>query len=240
MFTGVYSAASALRAAEIQQDVIATNLAHMNVPGYRRSVLSFAALADELESGNTSPAGYGHAVDTLDIDYSAGPIADTGRSLDVAIVGDGFFAVQGDNGELLTRSGSFHVDPEGYLAGNNGMRVLGERGPVSVPNNISPGQITIGDDGTITVGSQQLGKLRIVAVEDNTQLIPVGTTLFAADQATTVEADATVIQGMREQSNVQPVDELISMILATRYHEAAQRALKSIDDVTELQTNPQG
>lgn len=240
MLSGVYSAAAALRTAEFQQDVIATNLAHMNVPGFRRSVVSVETFAEQLAAEAANEPGHGNTISGLDTDFSPGPLVDTGRSLDVAIAGDGFFVVQGASESLYTRSGTFHIGEGGVLVGTHGMPVLGENGPMTVPGNVSPSQINIATDGTITAGDNRIGRLQLVRFADNAELKPVGTTLFSAGGAVLADQEVSVIQGVREQSNVEPVDELVAMILAARYHEAAQRTLKSIDDAIQQQTDPQG
>lgn len=241
MFSGVYSAASALRTAELQQDVIATNLAHLNVPGFRRSNLTVAAFAEQLAAEDPNSPGYGATVESIAIDFTEGPNVNTGRGLDVAIVGDAFFVVQGQEGPLYTRNGVFRLDENQTLVGASGFPVLSDGGPITIPNDVSSSQIHIANDGTITANDTQLGKLQLVQFDDNTQLAQVGTTLFSsAEPATPAEPEVQVVQGMREQSNVSPVDELVSMIVAARYHEAAQRTLKLIDDTIQQQTDPQG
>jgi flagellar basal-body rod protein FlgF len=240
MLTGIYSAASALRAAEFNQDVVATNLAHMNVPGFRKSMMTVRSFDEELAAQAGSP-GYGQTVEGLAVDFSIGPMENTGRSLDVAIDGEGFFVVQGQSESLYTRNGSFQVGEGGSLTTAGGLPVLGQDGPLSLPPDVSAEQIRISRDGTVSVGETQIGKLELVRFENQGGLTPAGTTLFSAD-ATTVSSDVGVFvrQGVREQSNVSPVDELVEMIVAMRYHEAAQRTLKSIDNAIQQQTNPQG
>jgi len=240
MLSGVYSAAAALRTAEFHQDVIATNLAHMNVPGFRRSVASIATFAEQLAAEEANEPGHGNFVDTLDTDFSMGPLVQTGRNLDMAIGGDGFFVVQGTNESLYTRSGTFQIGENGVLVGTHGMPILGESGPLSIPSDVSTSQITIASDGTVTAGEDRIGKLRLARFEDNARLKVVGTTLFSAEEAALAAGEVSVVQGVREQSNVQPVDELVAMILAARYHEAAQRTLTSIDSAIQQQTDPQG
>ena len=121
------------------------------------------------------------------------------------------------------------------------MPILGTDGPLTLPTGASPEQVNIAADGTITVGTSTVGKLQLARFADNAALQLVGTTLFSAQQANAAPADAVVVQqGMREQSNVSPVDELVTMIVAMRYHEAAQRVLSTIDDAVANQTDPQG
>lgn len=240
MLAGIYSAASAMRTAEFQQEVISTNLAHLNVPGFRRSMMSVATFNQELAAQQKNEPGYGNTIESLTNDFSTGPMVDSGRSLDVAIANDGFFAVQANEATLYTRSGAFHVGEGGQLVGSHGMPILGEGGPITIPDDISPTQLEISQDGNITVGDQQIGQLKLARFADNQALQQVGTTLFSADNAQLSDQPVTVLQGVREQSNVKPVDELVSMIVAQRYHEASQRTLKSIDDAMQQQTDPRG
>lgn len=238
MLTGIYNAASALRTAERMQDVIATNLAHMNVPGFRRSELTVAAF-DEQVDGATKDPGHGVAVEQNIVDFTEGPSLNSGRSLDVAIVGDGFFVVETDEGPLYTRNGVLHINPDGDLVNTSGFRIAGDRGKLSVPSDVTPSQIMIATDGTITANDTQIGKLKVVKFENNSELKQVGTTLFSTSAvATPVDESVQVMQGMREQSNVSPTDEMVGMILASRYHEAAQRTAKAINESIQQNTDP--
>lgn len=239
MLTGIYSAASALRTSELQQDVISTNLAHINVPGYRRTIMSNATFDEELQAQLADEPGYGHELETLAHDFTLGPMQSTGRALDLAIAGDGFFAVQGADETLFTRSGVFHIGTDGSLVGSHGMPILGTSGPISIPTDVTESQIQVTDDGQILAGDRNLGQLRLVQFRNNSLLRQVGTTLFSGANATEQQADVTVQQGMREQSNVAPVDEMVEMILAMRYYEAAQRTLKTLDDAVQQQTTPE-
>ena len=94
MLAGLYSAASALRTAEYRQDVLATNLAHMNVPGFRKSFATVANFFEESQANAEERPGHGKRIDATINDFSFGPIQRTDRKLDLAIQGDGFFAVQ--------------------------------------------------------------------------------------------------------------------------------------------------
>jgi flagellar basal body rod protein FlgG len=242
MITGLYSAATGLLAAELNQEVIARNLAHVNVPGFRRAVVPFETLENELQAINagedvndlvgTHPA-------TIAIDFSPGVIDTTGRSLDVAIMGDGFFVVEGEGGPLYTRNGSFHINERGELVNSSGMLIQGGGGPLVIPSDAAPSTITIAKDGTVSAGDLEIGQLDIVAFADNSKLEQVGTTLFAAPDGVQPEASAAVIrQGARELSNVNSVDELVRMIVGMRHYEASQRAMKALTDAIQQNTDP--
>ena len=239
MLSGIYSAASALTVAEQNQELIAHNLAHVGVPGFRRSVLSVQSFENAFHSA-TGAQGHGSAVSTVASDFSPGPIVNTGRKLDVAINGDGFFAVQGDDGPLYTRNGVFQMGPDGQLLTSDGRAVLGTDGPISVPAGTLPSQMNIAADGAIQVNGAQVGQLQLVRFDDTSALVPAGTTLFQAADTAALPGDVAVRQGAREQSNVAAVDELVQMIVNMRLYEASQRALRSIDRAVQQNTDPRG
>ena len=241
MLSGIYSAASALRTAEIRQDVIATNLAHMNVPGFRRSGSTVTSFAEELLAQEGLNPGHGQNLDTIYNEFTPGSMETTRRRLDVAIDGDGFFAVEGPDETLYTRKGVFHIGPNGELTGAGGYPLLGESGALSVPSDVSESQITIGMDGSVNAGGNNIGKLKLVRFQDNSRLQQVGTTLFSAAQATEGPGDDVIVrQGVREHSNVSPVTEMIDMVLNMRYYEASERILKSIGEAVQQQTHSEG
>lgn len=242
MLSGIYSAGTALQAAQRAHEMISHNLAHLNVPGFRRSDVSFSEFVPQL--GSVEPddqeTGHGALVESVTTDFSKGVLAHTGRNLDVAINGEGFFTVEGPDGPLYTRNGVFHLTKEGQLVTAGGHPLQGSSGTISIPNNVSASQIHIGNDGTISAEGTQLGQIEIVSFENNNQLIPAGTSMFRApDGVESQEANVSLAQGIREQSNVSAVDEMVHMITAMRHYEAAQRVMKTIDEAVSNNTNPQ-
>ena len=111
-------------------------------------------------------------------DFSQGAISKSGNPLDVALAGDGFLVVKTDRGERLTRSGNFSIDSAGYLATADGSRVQGTSGDISIPK--SP--VVIAADGSVRAGDQRVGQLRLVTVDDPTQLVRESGTRFARRQ----------------------------------------------------------
>ena len=118
MLQGLYSSATGLSAAILNQEVVARNLAHIDVPGFRRSLVSYktfeAQLQDASEADVLSPH-LGTQVNEVEIDFTPGRVRSTGRSLDLALNGDGFFVLDGPDGPLYTRNGVFHLDENGKL-----------------------------------------------------------------------------------------------------------------------------
>lgn len=242
MLVGLYTAATGLEAAERNHEIIARDLAHISVPGYRGSTVTFETFESALESATQadSPQGHGVMVDTYDTDFTPGAYAHTGRSLDVALQGDSFFEIEGPDGPLYTRSGVFFLASDGRLVNSTGLNVMGDGGPITVPPPSSEADVSIAPDGSISVAGTSLGKLRVVSFENNGSLTRAGTTLFQApDGVTPTETEGMVQQGVREQSNVSAVDKLVQMIVNMRFHEAAERALSTMDSAIGNVTNPQ-
>jgi flagellar basal body rod protein FlgG len=239
MITGLYSASTALQALQRNQEVIAHNLAHVGVPGYRGLTMTFGSLESASEQ-DSSGIGAGSTLGQESTDFTQGPIVHTGRKLDVAIDGDGFFVLQGQNEQLFTRNGVFFLADDGTFINSEGMPVLGTNGPLRAPAGSSESQIDIARDGTVTVGESPVGQLRIASFTDNQQLERAGTTLFRAPPGVAPDdANSQVRQGVHEQANVSAVDQLVRMVTGIRQYEAAQRVLKTIDQTIGSQTNPQ-
>ena len=242
MLPGIYSAATGMAAAELQQEVISQNLANMDVPGYRRSHVSFESFDAALEQATGDPvaeAGLGTRVATVAIDHSPGVVQATGRNLDVALQGDAYFVLEGATGPLYTRNGVFQMSAEGALVTSSGMPVRGTGGPILLPTGSSAEGVRIGTDGSISVDGTTIGQLELVRFEDNQQLVPVGTSLFSANGAAIPANGEVLVQaGARELSNVNAVTELVRMIAGVRHYEASQRAIQSIAEAVEDNTDP--
>lgn len=245
MLTGLYSAASAMNSAAQRHDVIAHNLAHAHHPGYRRLVpvegtFESALIGDAADPDAEPPLstlGTSAAPDV--VDFTPGPMIQTGRRLDVALHGDGFFVVEGPNGPLYTRNGTFELDSEGQLVTVDGLPVLGAKGPIKLPPDLVVENVVITSDGRLMSGIQEFGQLDVVMFEEPEVLQAAGISLFQApDDVEPKKSDARVVQGYREGSNVSPVLEMVRMIDGMRQYEAAANALKSITEAVQQNLNP--
>jgi flagellar basal body rod protein FlgG len=243
----MYSAATALNVGEKNQELVAFNLAHSQVPGFRRQGLVTGSFTDALEKlvpdrpvpeqdlfGAAPARGY--------TSFVSGPLQVTGNPLDLAIGGEGFFEVQGPDGPLYTRSGTFTLNAAGQLQTQDGRQVNGVGGaPITLPADAA--QIVVSPDGTVLANGEPVGRLQVAHFNDPTVLVQIGTTLFQAppgvrpDTGTTAD---TVLQGTREGSNVQEVDELVAMIAGMRYFQSAERVLRAMSEALQLNTRPQG
>ncbi|MCC9602943.1 flagellar hook-basal body complex protein [Stieleria sp. JC731] len=230
MINGLYSGAAAMQMLAKHQELISSNLMHVNSSGHRR-----VQPAVRQRFGDGSPEltiDRGPEVDKVTTDFRPGRLVDTNRPLDIAISGNGFFSFQNGDQEILTRNGRLFRDAEsGELVNEDGYPIQGENGAIVVDPNIAEQSIGIASDGTVSANGNVLGKIQAVAFDNNETLIPFGAIAFTRGVDTVEsEAPAKIVQNRHELSNVQPVFELISLIVNTRQHEAVQKATSSLAD----------
>lgn len=242
MLTGLYSAATGINAAQLNQHVIAENLAYVDMPGYRRQTLGFQTF--EMELARPSEKVDGGRLGTLEQpihrDFSTGHIQLTQRELDVAIDGEGFFAVETPQGVTYTRNGVFQVDQNGLLQTTSGYPILTTTGgQITIPPEVSLRDVTINREGMVFAGTEELGQLQVSRFADNQRLEPIGVSLFRppADMAPEPVANVNLQQGYRELSNVSATTELVRMLVGVRHHESAQRALTSLSELLQKRIN---
>ncbi|MEZ5940741.1 MAG: flagellar hook basal-body protein [Planctomycetaceae bacterium] len=230
MLPGIYSAANGMDAAQRQQEIIARNLAHAQMPGFRRLVPYFDSASDDVSASDFA----GSKSNNQAIDFTPGGLMQTGAPLDFAISGDGFFTIEGPNGPLFTRNGVFQISPEGQLVTTDGLPVAAEQGVITFPQNADLSKLAVGQDGRLSLNNIPLGKLKLVSVANPQNFELVGATLMALpDGDSVLPMEGTLLQGVREQSNVHPVQELVTMIAAMRQHEAAQRSMTALSRAVE-------
>lgn len=219
--------ASSMQALDEQYRAIAHNLANASTTAYKRRVTSFAqALQRQVAGGR--PVGTGDMVRPVTgIDFSQAALNVTGRTLDMAIEGDGFFVIETDEGPRYTRNGSFLTDDQGRLTDVSGRTVAGEGGPLTIPGDASVLDVHVTREGRIHADGREIGRLRVVRFEDPSVLTAVGDSCFAADDDGAAQAaeDAVIHQGATESSNVNTVEDLVGLMMVSRLYEAN---LKSI------------
>ncbi len=214
-----YIVLSRLGAQMRAQSLTAHNLANADTPGFRATRPVFAEHPAIQRMGQHPRGG-------REVDYSwdraswrderAGAISRTGNPLDVALAGEGYFAVDTPRGERFTRAGRFTIGGDGRLLDHSGNAVLNEAGN---PIAVSPGDtsIEIKGDGTIRSENGEIGRLRVVRFADNQALVSEGDRLFdAAGQQPEPVAQPGVVQGAVEGSNVQSITELTRMMAEVR------------------------
>jgi flagellar basal body rod protein FlgG len=231
MFRGIYSAATGMEIAGRSNEITAHNVAHSTVAGYRQRGVVYETFERALTEarGEQAPERIGSLVALGYTDHRPGPIQQTGAPYDLAINGDGFFAVQGPNGTLYSRDGVFLRAANGQLVNTGGYPILGTRGPITIPAQAT--NIAVASDGNILADGIPVDRLQLVRFNNPARLEPVGTTLFLAPpEAGQAPSNATILQGFREQSNVQLPNAMVNLIRELRYFEASQRALRALSD----------
>ncbi|MDZ7338312.1 MAG: flagellar hook-basal body protein [candidate division KSB1 bacterium] len=220
MIRGIEYSTEGMHATILAQDLIANNLANVSTAGYKSSKL-FISLLEQAEGGFEF-----HSQEALDL--SQGALKKTDNPWDLALEGPGFFVVQSARGTFLTRNGAFALDAEGNLVTHDGAFVLGERGKIAVGEGVS-----ISAKGEVIKDGVIIDRLRIVSFADARAIERCGQGLFAVPSenvVTEIPAETRVHQGYLEQSNVDPLREMVAMMYAFRLFEADAKALKSQDD----------
>lgn len=184
-------------------EVIANNVANANTGGFKADKVKFSHYMKADVYDNTS---FPKAVTSMS-DFSEGPIKTTGRALDVAISGPGFFVIQTPLGLRYTRSGSFRINGEGALVNSSNYKVLSLDGQEIIfePDDKDP---KIGDDGAIGVGNAERGVIGIAEFDNLQMLRKTGNTMFASDVAPRAAETSRVLQGVLEESNVNSVEQI--------------------------------
>ena len=255
MINSLWISKTGMEAQQTQLDVIAHNLANVSTTGYKRANAVFEDLmyqnlrqvgANTTEQSQLPTGlhlGLGVRTVATSRSFSQGTLQQTSNNLDVAIQGSGFFQVTMPDGSTnYTRDGSFQVDSQGRLVTSNGLAVANG---VTVPANAK--NITIGLNGTVTAsipGSptpQPIGTIALASFLNPAGLEPQGQNLFAESPASGQPATGTpgsnglgnLSQGFLETSNVNVVQELITMIQTQRAYEMNSKAIQTSDQMLQ-------
>ncbi|HVP86306.1 MAG TPA: flagellar basal-body rod protein FlgF [Rhizomicrobium sp.] len=219
-------------AAYRSMDVIANNIANVSTPAFKKEGVKFEEYVAAMKPSETETGTQyvSFVVDKGTVrDLNEGRIERTGAPFDLAINGKGFFTVQTPAGERYTRDGHFQLDSDGNLVTSDGNKVMGEGGQIT----FSPddGDIHIGADGTITGKQGQLGKVRVVAFDNEQSMLKEGASLYTSSETPKAADKASVQQGMLEASNVEPVVEISHMIEVTRAYQLTASMTQSQQDL---------
>jgi flagellar basal-body rod protein FlgF len=230
----------------LAQSAHANNLANVSTTGFRRD---FEQARSMPLFGESQPSRVYAMSERPATDFSAGALLQTGRDLDVAVEGDGWVAVQApDGGEAYVRTASLNIDAAGMLRTGNGLPVMGNSGPIAVPQEQ---KIEIGQDGTISI--RVLGEAPNVLTEvDRLKLVNPdpgqlkkdanGLIRTSATQPILADAQVKVSSGFLESSNVNAVEEMTSILALSRQFELSVKMMRTAEDndaamARVLQTN---
>ncbi len=228
----IYTSMTGANAAAHRQAVLSNNLANVSTNGFRAEMSTFRSVPIQGDGAKTRvfalEATSGHV-------NTPGPVQRTGRNLDAMAMGNAWFAVQGlDGTEAYTRAGIFQVSAQGQLLTPTGLPVLSDGGaPIDVP----PGaEITLGSDGTVTAkvagqAAQPVGRLKLATptAEDPLKRGDDGLFRAASGEPIPSDANARMLAGAVEGSNVNPVECMVGMIAASRQFEQQIKLLQTAE-----------
>jgi len=232
MDRALFIAGNSARELMHRQDVVTGNLANASTPGFRQEI---AVQRTAPVVGGPGLRTRAFAVETTPAsDMTNGEMTSTGRELDVAIQGDGWFTVRTpDGGEAYTRAGSFNTTPDGTLVDGHGRPVLGtDNQPIVIPPT---SKIAINQDGSVAAvsnldprDSQQVGALKLVNPPAG-GLVRGGDGLFrtAGGQPAQMDESLRIIPGFVEKSNVSPAEAMTAMISNARQFEMQMKVIQN-------------
>lgn len=243
---GLWLSVHGLQASELQQAVVANNLANVDTAGFKQDLAVVQERrAERPAPGQRRPDGLaalkdfsgGSFVRQTIHSVQPGALEPTGNPLDVALGGSGreFFSVQDGNDVRYTRDGRFatNADHELVMAVGNGQyKVLSEAGqPIVLPAGES-GEVNIDRGGTVRLGNTPVAQLGIVQFADPQRLRKVGGNLFSPESETPTAVNVEVHPGAVERSSVDPVAGLVQMIQATRAYQLNANMIQMQDQLT--------
>jgi flagellar basal body rod protein FlgG len=238
MNIGLYQSAASMAALERWQDSVSQNISSGQTSGYRKRTIEFSTeTAGEIRPDGKARLGVDGGIPAVfpktsaGINFVSGETMPTRRELDFAVQGDGFFEVQMPDGSMAyTRSGEFRLRPDRTLVNSAGLEVMTDSGNpiVLLPGQ---GQIIVNPDGTVVQGTTALGKLSVQKFSNQAALIPTAGGMFIAGAGAGKSSvdEPEVMQGYLEQSNVQPLREMVDLVIISRAYEANQKMITTID-----------
>jgi len=255
MFNSLWIAKTGMEAQQMQLDVISHNLANTSTNGFKRANAVFEDLMYQnlrQAGANTSETsqlptglqiGLGVRTVATSRNFTQGNLQQSGNSLDVAIQGNGFFQVTLPDGTIAyTRDGGFKVNAQGQLVTNNGLPIANG---ITIPANAT--SVTIAADGAVTatipgnVAPQPIGTIALASFVNPAGLEPRGQNLFVETAASGQPNTGTpgtnglgqLMQGFVETSNVNVVQELVTMIQTQRAYEMNSKAIQTSDQMLQ-------
>ena len=231
---------SSINALMREYETITNNLANVSTAGDKRRCNAFSkSLQGQMSGADKNLAGSIEL--NSSIDFSQGNLSETGRMLDFALYGKGFFVIETPNGPLYTRNGIFHTNQNGQIINSQERIVAGEGGPITIPSDVGIPQVSVSSDGSISAGNTTIGKFQLVDFEDNEdKLVPTGDSCYRMPDKNIqpVAAENIIVkQGNQEVSNVKMIEELVDMIMVSRLYEANMKFIAARKEVASSITS---
>lgn len=256
MVKGLYTAYTGMLNEQNRMDIMTNNLANASTVGFKKEGATSQSFDDVLTVkikdtsvgiNNVNPIGVrnpGVKIGENYTDYSQGSFRITGNTYDLALSGNGFFAIEftnkaGETSTKYTRAGQFTLNKDGYLVTQEGDYVLDTQNRRIQLNTLVDSAITA--DGIISQNGVDVAQVQVVDFENYDYLEKYGETYYEAlEGAEITNSDATVNSGYLEMSNVQIVSEMVNMISITRAYESNQKIIQTYDNTLEVAVNQLG
>ena len=250
MLKGLYTAYTGMLNEQNRMDILTNNLANASTVGYKKEgttsqsfddILTVKIKDQSVGLQNVKAVGInnpGVKIGENYTDYSQGSFRVTENTYDLALGGDGFFAVEftnkaGETSTMYTRSGQFTLNKDGYLVNENGDYVLSTQNQRIRLNTLIDAKINT--DGTIIQNNTAVARIQVTDFEDYNYLEKYGETYYRpVEGARTTAADATVNSGYLEMSNVKVVSEMVNLISISRAYETNQKVIQTYDNTLEV------
>lgn len=253
MIRGLYTAASGMITKQAQQEALSNNIANINTAGYKKDKIimqSFDEMVIQNMDGNSKANSkkrivgsmeFGVGVDETKTYFTPGIIEETGRSLDFAIDGEGFFTLEdADGNEKYSRDGRFQIDSEGYIVNSQGYRLLGEIDGLKMPIQLNNADISLNPDGTFLNGEDTI-KISITRFADTSTLAKESANCYVStDQSGEMDTESKVRQNALERSNVDMIESITEMISIMRSYESNQKVIQAMDETLGKTVNEVG
>ena len=256
MVKGLYTAYTGMVNEQNRMDIMTNNLANASTVGYKKEgstsqsfndVLTVKIKDQSVGMRNVQKIGIknpGVKIGENYTDYTQGSFRITDNTYDLALAGDGFFAIEftnkaGETDTKYTRAGQFTLNKDGYLVTEEGDYVLDTQNRRIRLNTLLDSKIT--DDGTIYQNDQAVARIQVTDFEDYDYLEKYGETYYQPiEGAKTTTADAQVKSSYLEMANVQIVSEMVNLISITRAYESNQKVVQTIDGTLDVAANQIG
>ena len=256
MLKGLYTAYTGMINEQHRMDTMTNILANASTVGFKKEGATSQSFDDILtvkikdqsvglqnvqRIGTNNP---GVKIGENYTDYTQGSFRVTDNTYDLALGGEGFFAIEytnkaGETSTMYTRAGQFTLNRDGYLVNENGDYVLGTQNQRIRLNTLQDSEIS--SNGTITQNGVEVARIQVTDFEDYNYLEKFGETYYRpVEGARTVQTGATVNSGYLEMSNVQVVSEMVNLIAITRAYESNQKIIQTYDDTLDVAVNQLG
>lgn len=214
-----------------QLDVVANNMANANTPAYKGQEMMFKEFLVNTSSTAKEKGTKLSYVQDMGVlrDTREGPLVKTDNVLDFAVRGDGYFQIETEGGMRYGRNGHFRLDEGGMLVTDQGYAVMNAQGNpiIFAPNETN---IQVSPDGTVSTENGVVGKVKVVRFTNEQQMRSIGNSLYDTTEDPQTVQRPQIMQGMLEESNVQPVVEITKMTELLRQYQSVQQMIDREND----------